>query len=310
MTKLPRYRRDRFFHGDARELVFSRAAIWMMVLLAFAWSFASNGATVLLAQPAPTDLKSDSADDVEAGPELEALDLAALVWDSKWLMLPIIAASLLVGTVAIERAIYLRKRAVIPAGLVFQLGRLGNDEAPFDPRAAHKICQHYPSVASRVLRAMLEKVGRPHAEVESTVAEISDREAERLYANVRWLTLSATVTPLMGLLGTVWGMIRAFHDTTQLAPGQDKADYLALGIYTALVTTLGGLMVAIPAAILAHYFEGKIQSLFHQIHDLTDQLSPQLERFEGRVRFARLETEGANNSADLAAPAPMPTEGG
>ena len=60
----------------------------------------------------------------------------------------------------------------------------------------------------------------------------------------------------MGLLGTVWGMIRAFHDTAQLAPGQNKADYLAEGIYVALVTTLAGLAVAIPAAIFSHYFEG------------------------------------------------------
>lgn len=240
-----------------------------------------------------------------AGPTVEALDLAALIWDSKWLMLPIFLASLLVGAVSIERGIYLRKRAVIPGGLVFQLGRLASDDAPFDPRAAYRICQQYPSTAAHVLRAMLEKVGRPHGEIETTVTEVCDREAERLYANVQWLTLAAAVTPLMGLLGTVWGMIRAFHDTTQLAPGQDKADYLAQGIYTALVTTLGGLVVAIPAAILAHYFEGKIQSLFHQIRDLADQMSPQLEPYEGRVRFARDEAADGSLVPDMKTTIPV-----
>ena len=57
----------------------------------------------------------------------------------------------------------------------------------------------------------------------------------------------------MGLIGTVWGMIIAFHQTTVLTPGQDRATQLAQGIYIALVTTLGGLMVAIPASILAHF---------------------------------------------------------
>ena len=52
---------------------------------------------------------------------------------------------------------------------------------------------------------MLLKVGRPHSEVEHTVAEASEREAERFYANVRWLNLAAGVAPLLGLLGTVWG---------------------------------------------------------------------------------------------------------
>ncbi len=134
---------------------------------------------------------------------------------------------------------------------------------------------------------MLLKVGRPHSEVEHTVAEASEREAERLYGLVRWLNLATTVTPMIGLLGTVWGMIEAFHRTTLLAPGQNKAQELATGIYIALVTTYGGLMVAIPSAILAHHFEGRIQKLFHQIDEMLYSLLPQIERFEGRVRFGR-----------------------
>jgi biopolymer transport protein ExbB len=148
---------------------------------------------------------------------------------------------------------------------------------------------------------MLLKVGRPHSEVEHSVAEASEREAAKLYANVRWLNLAAAITPLMGLLGTVWGMIRAFHDTTQLAPGQNKADYLAEGIYVALVTTLGGLMVAIPAAIFAHYFEGKIQATFLRIDEMLFNLMPQVERFEGKVRFGQ-PTDGSNGASRDGAP--------
>ena len=61
--------------------------------------------------------------------------------------------------------------------------------------------------------------------------------------------------------------------------------FLAEGIYVALVTTLGGLAVAIPAAIFSHYFEGRIQSLFYQIDELLFNLMPQIERFEGRLRM-------------------------
>ena len=134
---------------------------------------------------------------------------------------------------------------------------------------------------------MLLKVGRPHSEVEHAVGEASEREADRLYNNAKWLTLLAAVAPLWGLLGTVWGMIMAFYDTSRLLPGQNKADALAEGIYTALVTTLCGLFIAIPSAVLAHYFEGRITSLFHQIDELLFNLLPQVERYEGRVRFNR-----------------------
>jgi biopolymer transport protein ExbB len=154
-----------------------------------------------------------------------------------------------------------------------------------DPRSAYRQCQNYPSPAANIIRTMLLKVGRPHSEVERAVAEASEREANRMYANVRWLNLVAAVTPLLGLLGTVWGMIRAFFDTTQLAIGQNKADYLAAGIYVALVTTLGGLAVAIPAAIFAHFFEGRIQRIIYQIDEMLFNLLPHIERYEGRMRL-------------------------
>jgi len=118
-----------------------------------------------------------------------------------------------------------------------QHGSAGNEKTGpggFDPRKAYRLCQRFPSSAASVIRAMLLKVGRPHAEVEHAVAEASEREATRLYANVRWLTLAAAVAPLLGLLGTVWGMIDAFHELGA-AGGQTGAGQLADGISKALV---------------------------------------------------------------------------
>ncbi len=227
-----------------------------------------------------------------ARPQIESINVFRLLVQGGVFMIPILFMSVLVVTFTIERFIGLRRSRVLPEQLVAGLGQLGGPQGGFDPRKAYKLCQQYPSAASTVVRAMLLKVGRPHSEVEHSVAEASDREANRLYANVRWLMLAAAVAPLLGLLGTVWGMIRAFHDTTQLTPDVNKADYLAEGIYVALVTTLGGLCVAIPAAIFAHYFEGRVQMLFHQIDEMLFNLMPQVERFEGRVRFGRQAGDG------------------
>jgi len=232
-------------------------------------------------EPVPTGTEEPAAQ------QIEGINLIDLILSGGWFMTPIILMSLLVVTFAIERFIALRRSRVLPDELIEQLGQLGGNQGGFDPRQAYRLCQQFPSAAGSVIRSMLLKVGRPQSEVEHAVAEASEREAERLYSNVRWLNLAAAVTPLLGLLGTVWGMIVAFHDTTQLLPGQNKADFLAKGIYMALVTTLSGLVVAIPAAILAHYFEGRITSLFHKIDELLFNLMPQVERYEGRVRFSQ-----------------------
>ncbi len=225
----------------------------------------------------------------------ESLSLLWLVGRGGWMMLPIYLASIVMITVIIERSLSLRQSKVMPPQLVNGLVTSGSESAGLDPRRAYRMCQRHPSPTATVIRTMLLKVGRPHAEVERAVTEVSQRETDRMYANVRWLNLVAAVAPLLGLLGTVWGMIRAFFDTTQLQVGQNKADFLASGIYVALVTTLGGLAVAIPAAIFAHFFEGRIKNIFHKIEELLFNLLPHVERFEGRLRMNPAGTLDADN---------------
>lgn len=223
------------------------------------------------------------------------LDFLELLIKGGWFMWPILGMSLLAATMVVERAINLRRGRIMPSGLIGALGQLGNSSGGFDPRKAYRLCQQYPSTAATVIRAMLLKIGRPHSEVEHAVAETCQREAERLYANVRWLNLAVAVTPLIGLLGTVWGMIICFHNTTYLDNTANRSTALAEGIYIALVTTLGGLMVAIPAAVFSHFFEGRIQSLMFQVEEMVFNLLPQVERFEGRVRFSRHGEEAGRN---------------
>jgi biopolymer transport protein ExbB len=201
-------------------------------------------------------------------------------------MYPIYVFSFVVVLFGIERAIGLRRRKVLPRKLVRGLNdMLAGQGTSFDPRQAWRLCQKYPSAASRVIRATLLQTGRSQPELEATLHKASEREATRLYANVRPLNLSATVAPLLGLVGTVQGMILAFYETAHLPDGANKAQALAAGVYIALITTFAGLCVAIPAVMLAHYFEGKIQRLFGQLEDITTRLVPALQRYEGRVRM-------------------------
>jgi biopolymer transport protein ExbB len=245
------------------------------------------------ADPGPTAPATPGGNDiVQASPDASSrqpppIDFLDLLIKGGVFMWPILGMSLLAVTMAVERAINLRRGRVMPAGMMAALGQLGASSGGFDPRKAYRICQQYPSTAATVIRAMLLKIGRPHSEVEHAVAETCQREAERLYANVRWLNLAVAVTPLIGLLGTVWGMILCFRMTTFLENSANRSSALSEGIYIALVTTLGGLMVAIPSAVASHFFEGRIQSLMFQVEEMVFNLLPQVERFEGRVRFSR-----------------------
>jgi biopolymer transport protein ExbB len=244
---------------------------------------------------------SDTAATTVLMPEIPtAPNLLTLWFKGGPLMYPITLMSLLVGIFTIERAIGLRRRRVIPPKLVKGLHHLAERPGGLDPRQAYQLCQQYPSTTASVLKSVLLKVGRPQSEIDHAFSESCEREAAKLYKNVRTINLATTISPLLGLLGTVQGMIECFFITAHLPVGADKSENLANGIYIALVTTFGGLLVAIPASVFAHYFEGRIQYLFREIDELLLHLLPQLERFEGKMRMTRQPAEARTSSLAVA----------
>jgi len=216
------------------------------------------------------------------------------------LMVPIGLFSVLVVALGFERAIALRRSNILPRRLIRGLKSLGHQERGIDPGQVYRVCQKHPSSAASVIRALLLKLGRPHSEVREAIREASQREVDRLNGPVRWLNLSAAVAPMLGLLGTVQGMILAFFTTAHLPVGANKAEDLATSIYVALVTTFAGLAVAIPAAVLAHLFNGRILRLFREMDEVLLVLESQIRRHRRWQRHRREEVPPIGSS---------PTEG-
>ena len=218
---------------------------------------------------------------------MNSLDRVQTLWQlflaGGLLMWPIVAMSLVVVTFGLERTVALRRGRFVPSGLRKGLPPLLTG-GTFDPRAVYKLCGQFPSVAADVIRTMLEKIGRPVPEIERAVEVVKDREASRLYANVRPISLAVTVTPLLGLLGTVQGMIIAFYTTATLDTSANRTAELARGIYVALITTFAGLCVAIPAAVIAHWLEGRIQRGFRAVDDVVDAVLIAAGRADARAR--------------------------
>lgn len=222
----------------------------------------------------PLDTRPPTLEDVPR------IDLLAMARRGGPLMIPIAAFSVLVVALSAERALALRRRKVLPRELVAAVtGRMSQEEG-LRPREVYYLCLQFPSALANVISAVLARLHRPPSEIERALGEASQREAQRLSGNVRWLSLSAAVAPMFGLLGTVQGMIMAFYRTAHMPVGANKAQFLAESIYIALVTTFAGLSVAIPAAILAHLFNGRIIKLFQEMEEPLGVLLSQLERFQ------------------------------
>ena len=263
----------------------------------------ANGREIIEAD----DIQSIMNDQPDAAPESttqpSGIDLLTLIARGGAFMIPIGVMSLLVVALAVERTLSLRTGKVMPRALMDDLRSLASPIDRFNPSIALKVCDDNPSPAANVLSTMLLRTGQPLADVERAATDAIEREADRHAAPVRWLTLAAAATPLMGLLGTVWGMIVAFHESTTLTAERSRSEQLSEGIYTALVTTLAGLAVAIPAAILALYLENRLASLFHKLEEFCFQIAPGLSRFSGRQR---LQADGNLHAMEYAA-VPPPT---
>ncbi len=259
-------------------------------------------------------LLNDEPAAVAADPSVPSgIDLMTLVTSGGAFMIPIGLMSLLVVALACERMLTLRKRKILPKVLDSDLQELLDPIETFDPSHAYDSCVDQPSPAARMVMAMLMRTGQPMADIERAAAETIEREADQFSAPIRWLTLAAAATPLMGLLGTVWGMIVAFHESTTLTADRSRSEQLSEGIYTALVTTLAGLIVAIPAAILALYLENRLAKLFHQLEILAFEIAPALAQFCGRKRLdnqGKLHPFGATvpPPVDSSTPPPAPTK--
>ncbi|MFP6762244.1 MAG: MotA/TolQ/ExbB proton channel family protein [Planctomycetaceae bacterium] len=214
-------------------------------------------------------------------------------------MIPIALASIIVLAFCIERYIGLRRTKIIPVQLITGLNTLVTS-AGIDPKEAHRLCIENPSPLATALRAAILKIGRPQPEVEKAAEDAVGREATAMARNLRPVNVVASIGPLLGVMGTVQGMIMAFMVmSTTSSTGNQKAQELARGIYTALVTTFSGLFVAVLAIVLANMLEGKIEKLLKRMEDIFMEVVPLFERFEGRLRVNRTVGEDSVESLVL-----------
>lgn len=193
-------------------------------------------------------------------------DLWDIVRDGGPLMIPIAVCSLILVAFVLERTISLRRGRVIPRPFVKRfLKQLSDGE--LDRDKALQLCADSRSPVAEVFAGAVRKWGRPAVEVEQAIIDSGERVTNGLRRNLRVLNGVATVAPLLGLLGTVVGMIRAFNNIAT-ADALGRPERLAEGISEALLTTAAGLSVAIPALIFYLFFVSRVDRLIIDIDSM------------------------------------------
>ena len=120
-----------------------------------------------------------------------------------------------------------------------------------------ELCENEPSFFTRVCGAGIAKIGHHFDTIEKSIQEMGDEESIKLHQKIGWLSLIANVAPMMGLLGTVSGMVSAFNTIANSA-GQASPAELAKGISQALLTTMFGLIVGIPVTAAFAFLRNRL----------------------------------------------------
>ncbi|MZH47317.1 MAG: MotA/TolQ/ExbB proton channel family protein [Nitrospinae bacterium] len=174
-----------------------------------------------------------------------------------FMMYPIFLASVIALTIIIERLIYFKKSNENPDDILAAIKDLVSDDKKTGKIDSGKFDD---GPVSRMLAVGVEARNEPLWKLEEKLTVNGQEEIHGLRKNLRGLEVIATISPLMGLLGTVMGMVKAFNKVAQYK-GQVDPSLLAGGIWEALLTTAAGLAVAIPVVIMLNYFERKVEAI-------------------------------------------------
>jgi biopolymer transport protein ExbB len=210
--------------------------------------------------------------DVAAQEEGGGVTLGQVFKDAGAIGWCIVLLSVIAMGVIIKFFVDLKRDKLAPPDLLDELDALIEEK---NYEEALGICEDENNFIANVVLAGLNKIDHPFATIELAVEEALDEESVKLHMKVGWLSLIAQIAPMMGLLGTVSGMITCFGTIAEKETGVSPKD-LAGGIKAALITTLFGLIVAIPVASSFVFFRNRVVMITLEVAALSEEL---FERF-------------------------------
>ena len=201
------------------------------------------------------------------------------------MMIPLAICSILGLAIVLEKAFFLRRKKVIVPEIV---NVLDNIKGPNDIGLALSICEKYDGSFANIIKVGLENRNLPKDEIKEALNDQGRQEVHSLERGLVMLETIAGIAPLMGLLGTVIGILGVFNVISELGVGQAAA--LSGGISEALITTITGLSIGIPAVVVFNFFTNKAESLILEIEKYSSALLKKVisfrtnEKVKGKVK--------------------------
>ncbi|MCB0516597.1 MAG: MotA/TolQ/ExbB proton channel family protein [Chitinophagales bacterium] len=210
-------------------------------------------------------LLQSTIDSIGLATQPQSLSLWDLFLKGGWFMYPILLLSIIAVYLFIDRYIAIRKASVVRDEFLRNVRdymKAGNISA------ATALCQSENSPISRMIEKGLRRIGKPLEHIKMSVENVGQLEVASLENRVSLLATIAGVAPMLGFLGTVTGMIRAFFNIAS-AGNNIEPSLLAGGIYEAMLTTAAGLIVGIPAYIAFNILVSMLDKLIFKMEAAT-----------------------------------------
>ncbi|MFH0880017.1 MAG: MotA/TolQ/ExbB proton channel family protein [Lentisphaerota bacterium] len=226
------------------------------------------------------ELNKDAAA-ADEGAKSSGLGFFAVVLSSGFLgvvlWLALGASSVAAAALTIDSFVNIRNKKIVPETLVNDV-RTSMEQG--DVMKALKHCEDYPGPMANILSAGFSNVKEGFDVIQDQVGVAADLESEKLMQRVAYLNVCANIAPMLGLLGTVQGMIYAFATLATAQAGAAQQAMLAMNIAQALWTTAAGLVVAIPAVTFFTFFKNRATKIILGMEGLTMDLIKSLRNVE------------------------------
>lgn len=200
-----------------------------------------------------------------AVPEIKKTSILSLVFDpnSLWIMIPLMLMLIFGIYIFVERWLTLRQASREEQNFMNNIRDFVHDGKI---ESAKVLCKGNGTPLARMIEKGLSRVGKPLNDISAAVENAGQLEIQQLEKRVSVLATIASIAPMLGFLGTVVGMIIAFHNMAS-NPNNLSITILSSGIYTAMITTVGGLIVNIIVSVFYNILVAKISHIVYVLED-------------------------------------------
>ncbi len=212
-----------------------------------------------------TSIQGQFIEEAVTAPAPQPMSILDMCLQGGWLMIPLLLLSLMSIYILVERTLVIRRASRQDASFMH---RIRDYIHSGDLDSARNLCRSNGTPYARLIEKGISRIGRPMNDVLVAIENTGNIEVSRLEKGLPWLATTAAGAPMLGFLGTVIGMVQAFYDIA--SSGQTSSiSTFADGIYTALVTTVAGLIVGVIALFAYNYLVARINKVMTQLETKT-----------------------------------------